>query len=392
MRTHSTRIVGLVFACLVVLAGGCAGPPRAGYPRDEAFIRQDAIFVSGQDGYHTYRIPSLIVSARGTALAFCEGRKNSSSDTGDIDVVLKRSDDGGRTWGPMRVIADDGPNTFGNPCPVVDRATGTIWLLLTHNLGQDAERRIIQRTSTGTRTVWLSRSTDDGRTWSKPAEITAQVKRPEWTWYATGPGCGIQTASGRLVIPCDHVVAGEPPRSRSHVIYSDDHGTTWRIGGVLGEGLNECQVVERADGALMLNMRNNAREPDARNRRAVALSRDGGQTWSAVRYDAALVEPVCQASLVRFTVHPPFDRNRLLFANPANAKRVNLMVRVSYDEGETWPAGRSLHPGPAAYSALATLPDVTIGCLYERGERTPYETITFARFSLEWLTSGTDSP
>src|SRR5262249_53960976 len=155
------------------------------------------------DGYHTYRIPSLIVSPKGTVLAFCEGRKNSGSDAGDIDLVLKRSTDGGKTWQPMQVVWDDGPNTCGNPCPVVDRQPGTIWLAMTHNLGSDTEKQIIERTAKGTRTVWITKSADDGATWSKPIEITAAVKKPDWTWFATGPGVAIQTAKGRLVIPCD---------------------------------------------------------------------------------------------------------------------------------------------------------------------------------------------
>ncbi len=169
---------------------------------------QRSVFVSGQDGYHTYRIPAVIVTPKGTVLAFCEGRKSNRSDTGNIDLLLKRSTDGGRTFSPQQVVWDDGDNTCGNPCPVIDRKTGTIWLLLTHNLGEDRESEIIGRTSKGSRTVWINKSTDDGVTWSKPVEITATTKKPSWTWYATGPGVGIQLKSGRLVIPCDCVEAG----------------------------------------------------------------------------------------------------------------------------------------------------------------------------------------
>ncbi|MGB9626008.1 MAG: sialidase family protein, partial [Phycisphaerae bacterium] len=381
------------FAAIAGVAG-CSEARRADGNGGKVVIEQSEVFVSGREGYHTFRIPSLIVTRGGTILAFCEGRRNGRSDTGDIDIVLKRSTDNGRTWGPMQLVADHGSDTVGNPCPVVDRETGTIWLLLTRNPGRDNEKAIKERTASGTRTVWVSRSTDEGATWTTPVDITAATKRADWTWYATGPGCGIQLASGRLVIPCDHNVEGTRMPRRSHVIYSDDHGATWRIGGVATEDVNECQVVERVDGSLMLNMRSYATGPGVSNRRAVAISRDGGLTWSALRYDAALVDPVCQASCIRFTPPPALpnpkrgggagfagSKTRLLFANPASTRREKLTVRVSYDEGETWPVARELYAGPSAYSALAVLPDMTIGCLYERGEKHPYEKISFARFS-----------
>jgi sialidase-1 len=342
------------------------------------------VFVRGQDGYHTYRIPAVVVTAKGMVLAFCEGRKKGTSDTGDIDLLLKRSFDSGKTWQPAQLLVDDGPNTVGNPCPVIDRATGVLWLPLTKNLGSDTEKKIEAGTSMGTRTVWIMKSSDDGATWSQPVEITATTKDPNWTWYATGPGCGIQLRSGRLLIPCDHRVAGTRAM-RSHVIYSDDHGATWKLGGVLGEKTNECQVVERDDGSLLLNMRSY----HGKNRRAVATSTDGGLTWSDVKLDEALVEPVCQASLLRYTGKEG-GKSRMLFANPASLKREKMTVRLSYDQGATWPVAKPLHAGPAAYSALAVLPDGTIGCLYERGQKSSYETITFARFTLDWLTDGKD--
>jgi sialidase-1 len=334
------------------------------------------VFVSGQDGYHTYRIPSVIVTPKGTVLAFCEGRKKGRSDTGDIDLVVKRSTDGGATWGPLQVVWDDGPNTCGNPCPVVDRDTGTIWLPLTHNLGEDHESKIIDRTAKGTRTVWITKSTDDGVTWAKSVEITKDVKKSEWTWVATGPGIGIQMKNGRLVIPCDFVEA-ETKKGGSYVISSGDHGATWTLGGAIVGGVNECQVVERSDRSLMLNMRNyHVPERD----RAVATSSDGGATWSAVRRDAALPEPACQASILRYSWEP----SRLLFSNPADRKiRVQMTVRMSRDEGATWTTVKTFGDAPAAYSCLTALPDRTAGCLYETGVRTPYDRIVFARFPVE---------
>lgn len=337
---------------------------------------QVALFVAGERGYHTYRIPSLIATGRGTVLAFCEGRKTGSGDTGDIDLLLRRSRDGGKTWEPSRVIWDDGPNTCGNPCPVIDSKSGTICLLLTHNLGSDTQLMIEDRKSRGARTVWVMRSRDDGVTWDPPVEITASVKRPEWTWYATGPGVGIQLRSGRLVVPCDNTVAGTKTQ-QSLVILSDDGGQTWKLGGVVGPKCDESQVVELADGRLMLNIRSYHGD----YRRRVALSEDGGQTFADPVKDETLIEPVCQASILRL----PGRDGGLLFSNPASVKRERMTVRLSRDDGKSWPDARILHEGPAAYSCLAMLPDGTIGCLYERGQKGPYETITLARFPLAWL-------
>jgi sialidase-1 len=281
-----------------------------------------------------------------------------------------------RSWSGLQVVAADPPNTIGNPCPVVDRDTGTIWLLLTRNLGEDAEHEIIAGTSKGTRTVLVSSSTDDGVSWSKPVDITATTKLPRWAWYATGPGVGIQLRSGRLLIPCDHQVLGAA-RSRSHVIFSDDHGKTWKLGGAVGEGVNECQAVELGDGSVMINMRASGR---SQRSRTVAISRDGGQSWLPMTEDATLIEPVCQASLVRFAGEAGREAC-VLFCNPASQqKRERLTLRISHDEGRTWPVSRLIHPGPAAYSCLAVLADATVGCLYERDG---YRKITFVRVTME---------
>jgi len=193
---------------------------------------------------------------------------------------------------------------------------------------------------------------------------------------------------GRLVIPCDHIEA-DTKRYYSHVIYSDDHGHTWRLGGSTStDQVNECQVVELADGRLMLNMRNYDRR---QKHRAVSISEDGGMTWGPLQHDPVLIEPICQASFIRYTCADDEGKNRLLFSNPAHTdQRVNMTLRVSYDEGQTWPVGKSLHSGPSAYSDLAVLPDGTIGCLYEQGKAHPYEQIVLARCRLDWLTDGQD--
>jgi sialidase-1 len=339
-------------------------------------ISTSDVFVAGEGGFHTYRIPSLLVTAKGSVLAFAEARKKGTSDTGDIDLVLKRSTDGGRTWEPVRTVWDDGGNTCGNPCPVQDRATGTIWLPLTHNLGKDQEKDIVAGTAKGSRTVWITRSEDDGRTWAKPVEITKDVKRPEWTWFATGPGVGIQTKSGALVVPCDSKDLGGK-KGFAFVMTSADGGKTWKTGGVVGDLWNECQVAEREDGSLLLNMRNHDR---TKRRRGVAISEDGGATWTEAVPDPALVEPVCQASLFR---HPTAG---LLFSNPGTAStRTRMTLRLSPDDGKTWSVSKELYDGPSAYSCLGVLPDGTILCLYERGDKSPYERIVLARFGPEWL-------
>jgi sialidase-1 len=372
----------------VVLAGALlAGAIVAAYQPDAAAPQLVEVFVAGDGGYHTYRIPSVIVTPKGTLLAFAEGRRGGAGDAGDIDLVQRRSLDGGRTWTAMQVIGDNGPNTFGNPCPVIDRRTGTIWLLTTQNRGSDREKDIIAGTSESSRTVWLMRSEDDGATWSAPAEITASVKAPDWTWYATGPGVGIQTASGRLVIPANHAEA-KTGIHRSHLFFSDDRGRSWTLGASSEAGTNESQVVELADGRLLMNMRNHPPKPE--NFRVTATSADGGKTLSEAKADRTLIEPPAQASLLRFSTAKAQDRDRLLFANPASKARERMTVRLSYDEGQSWPVSRVLHEGPAAYSSLVVLPDRTIGLLFEHGDKTAYERITFARLSLAWLTSGAE--
>lgn len=358
-------------------------------------LEQQDIFVAGKEGYHTYRIPSLIVTKKKTLLAFCEGRKNSRLDSGDIDLLLKRSTDGGKIWSDQKIIWDDSTNTCGNPCPVVDQKTGTIWLLLTHNLGEDHESKIKDLTAKGTRTVWISKSTDDGKNWSAPIDITAAAKMPEWNWYATGPGVGIQIqngeSKGRMIIPCDYTSRNSQTGENifgSHVIFSDDHGKSWEIGGRIEPKINECQVVEMADGkgGLLLSMRNHPKG----THRAQSFSDDGGVTWSAPEHHAELIDPTCQASILRYNFPKKKERGRILFSNPASNRRKNMTVRLSYDDGKTWPISKVLHEKDSAYSCLTVLPKKEIGCLYERGETNAYEKITFARFPLSWLERASD--
>jgi sialidase-1 len=294
---------------------------------------------------------------------------------------MKRSTDGGRTWSEQQVVYDEGGDqeiTIGNPCPVLDRTTGTIWLPLT----KDNDR------------VLMTHSADHGRTWGKPTDITADVKRPNWGWYATGPGVGIQLErgehKGRLIIPCDHRCPEYD--CGSHVISSDDHGKTWRLSeNFVQPGANECQVVELADGSLLLNAR--MQENRQTGRRGTSLSRDGGRTWSALSQESGPPDPRVQASFLRYRLTDRPQGNVLLFSNPSvplsmqSGKRIDLTVQASFDEGGTWPVRRMLHAGPSAYSCLVALPDGAIGCLYEAGDKSAYETLLFSRSRLDMLTA-----
>ncbi|EAQ79149.1 sialidase family protein [Blastopirellula marina] len=350
-------------------------------------LHESVVYQSGVGGYDTYRIPSVIVAKDGTLLAFIEARKHNKSDTGDIDLMLRRSKDNGATWSDAEVIWDDEGNVCGNPCPVVDQSTGKIWLLLTWNAGNTPEGKIQSGFGQNSRRVFVASSDDHGHTWTKPAEITTDVKDKEWTWYATGPGAGIQMQhgphAGRLVIPCDHKwPTGGKVKFGSHVIYSDDHGQTWKLGGSAPEyKVNECEVVELADGKLLLNMRNYDREQTARQ---VCVSHDGGETWLDQKFDPALIESTCQASIRRYRWPSGDKPGVVLFSNPANTKkRTTMTVRASFDDCETWPVERQLFDGSSAYSSLTVLSNGQIGCLYERNG---YKQVVFASFDLDWLT------
>jgi sialidase-1 len=347
------------------------------------------LFTSGAEGYRCYRIPALVVSVRGTVLAFCEARQNSCADMDTIDIVLRRSLDGGRSWEDQVVIVSDGDRTLGNPCPVVDRDTGTILLpFCKDNLE-----------------VFLTRSDDDGLTWSEPEEITAGTADPACMRLGTGPGHGIQLASGRLLIPCWYDSSPVPtdfhdqPQTwwdkvqTSYAIFSDDGGRTWQRGQDLTiNGSDECEAVELNDGTVYMNMRSR----QDRRRRATARSDDGGRTWSKVEYDATLPEHSCQGSVVRL------DEARVLLAHPSSTvSRTLLTVRLSRDECRTWPVSRVLHEASACYSDLA-IADGHILCFYEAshdvdalGPRSGFfercivgsGRLILARFTPEWLES-----
>lgn len=346
-------------------------------------VTSRTLWQKGDNGYDTYRIPAVVSCTDGTLLAFCEGRKGSSGDSGDVDVVVRRSADGGATWGAQQVVWSDGANTCGNPVPIVDQASGRVVLAMTWNLGTDGETAIINKTAKDTRRVFVAHSDDNGATWSSPAEITSSVKSVEWGWYATGPGGGIQLRNGahagRLVVPCDHSDAAGA--YCSHVIYSDDAGATWQLGGTVPDvKLNECQVAELSDGRLLLNMRNYNRTVKARR---ISFSGDAGATWWSPVYDAALIEPICQASLERVRWPQGTGAGLIAFSNPASeSSRVNLTLRLSTDDAATWAVNCVLCADPSAYSDLAVASSGKIVALYECGVTNAYEQIRAAQVTL----------
>lgn len=360
-------------------------------------LEQSDVFPANFNGIARYRIPGIVVTAKGTVLAYSEARRNNSSDWGEIEIHLRRSTDGGKTWGESQHIAHNGPRlegnprkkeggeheqTVNNPVAIVDRDTGAIEFLYCINYAR----------------CYSMRSTDDGVTWSKPTDITATFEpfraKYDWKCIATGPGHGIQIKSGRLVVPIwlAYGKTGDHGPSAAATIFSDDHGKTWKAGDLAlpNEGEfrdpNETMLAELTDGRVMLVTRNES----APNRKIVTTSPDGATSWSKPAFHPQLWEPRCMASLL---AHPS---GVLLFSNPhtlprdkegkelpnGRGKRENLSIKLSRDNGQTWPTIKTLEAGPSAYSDLAVMPDGTVLCLYESKSD-----IRCARFNLEWITA-----
>lgn len=359
------------------------GDPENGSPQPDpdpppSNTQYTHIFSVNSEGYSCFRIPAIIKTKTGTLLAFAEGRKTTCADEGDIDLVVKRSSDDGKTWSALSVVWSDDDNTCGNPSPVIDQRTGKIHLLMTWNLGSDDIGMINNGTSTDTRRVFYTGSEDDGVTWEAPREITSSVKKATWGWYATGPCHGIQLTkgehAGRLVIPCDNIeLKSSGGKGYSHIIYSDDAGETWNLGGVtppISLNPNESAVAELSDGKLMLNMRcgnNNFL-------RMVSTSADQGLSWTSPVTAYGLIDPVCQGSLLSATID---SKQTLFFSNAAAATRTNMTIKMSVNDGAAWPKQYSVFTGLSGYSDIVMLSDTQIGILYEAGTSRYWDGIAY---------------
>lgn len=399
----------------------CAGlTARAAALADEPRFETVRVFPYAPDNRPNYRIPAILQAPNGVLLIFAEKRNDGIGDVGNHDIVLKRSTDRGRTWSDEQVVFDDEDRVCTDITVGLDRTSGKIWLFFLRDKKKYA----------------CFTSADSGTTWQGPVLVHEQVTRPEWDrlqgrtgekptqtdnrmarwergWYqryGVGPGNAIVQLSsgskaGRLVVPARHRedVGRGRLRSFSHVFYSDDHGASWALGGTVGPDTSECQLVELAGGNLMVVARNESTTDAPDNlRHLVAISRDGGESWGPVRRQEELITPRCHGSTERLTLAALGDRNRLLFSSPASPfrqeehpyGRYNLTVRLSYDEGQTWTAGRTIWPHPGSYSDMVVLDDQTIGYVYERGAKgsTHYwDEVHFVRMNVEWLTGGRDS-
>jgi sialidase-1 len=370
--------------CLLALGPMDEEAPPASTPEQArpaaAPIENADVFVERVGGYFAYRIPALETAQDGTLLAFAEARKYNLEDPGfgrqDIDLVLRRSTDGGRTWEPMQVIEDPGELwSAANPATVVDRTNGRVWLLYLRCKPQ--RNTHTARPGTDDSQVLARTSDDAGRTWSEPIDLTAVSRDfadPKWRVSVVGPGGMIQDRKGRLVAA---IWKFEP--FGNFALISGDHGKTWhRSAFVPGSG-DECQLVELTDGRLLMDIRQ-GKGPH----RHLSTSRDGGETWSKPR-PGVTVSPVACA-IERYTSKAGGDdRDRILWTGPKGPGRQNLVVRISYDEGETFPVERPIAAGHAAYSDLSILKDRSVGVLWERGADHGYQTITFTRLTREFL-------
>jgi sialidase-1 len=362
---------------------GAAAPP------DDAISQP---FRHHEGGYACYRIPAVVTTNDGTLLAFAEGRVADCSDVGNIDLVLRRSFDGGRTWGPMDVLRGEGDNGgFGNPVPVVDADSGRISLLFAYNTWtQQGDDRV-----RGPRSLHALVSTSDGADW-EDGEDLADLKPATWTWVSTGPGHGVQLRhgehAGRIIVPGDHDTTDG--RSGAQLYYSDDGGLTWELGAVYDTtdptaNPGELTVAERADGSLYVNARA-AQTCGTRDHRLAASSLDGGASFTAAGFTPIpnLDTPPVSGSLLSLG-------DRMLFSAPARPgleavpdRRV-MSIRSSYDDGATWEtSGTVIHPERAGYSDLTLLENGDIGLLYETGEGSSHGTMNFTAFSESELDEG----
>jgi len=377
------------------------------------------LFEQRVGGYDLYRIPGIVVTSRGTILAYCEARKNNGSDWDQINLVMRRSTDGGRTFSPMRRVGQVAGPLEKHPLVAARRKDKSTLDDITYNniVGIPDGDIVHFLFCLEYMRCFYMRTEDDGISFTTPVEITPAFddfhQHYPWRILATGPGHGLRLRNGRLVVPV-WLATGEGENvhhpSVTSTIYSDDAGGSWHAGeiAVPDEGPyddpNETIAVELADGRTMLIVRSESKP----NRKLVTYSADGSTGWSKPEFHDELLEPICMASVCRLSLTPESDKNRILFSNPdtidprpdgssepgSSRQRKNVSVKLSYDEGRTWPVVKPIQAGNSGYSDLAVLPDGTILCLHERWEggerRGPTYFLTLARFNLEWLTDGKD--
>ncbi|MEU4145628.1 exo-alpha-sialidase [Streptomyces parvulus] len=386
------------FALTTAFAAASAPPPAYARPGERApEFEERVLFRADTDpgGYACFRIPAIVRTTQGTLLAFAEGRVLNCGDAADIDLVLKRSTDGGRTWGPLQVVNDGGGDTHGNPAPVVDRATGRVLLTETYNAGRtDAANCAIPCT----RTPHLQHSDDDGVTWSAPRDLSPEILPADWnSWYATGPVHGVQLTGGnhpgRLVVGVNAETWDGDRITANHaaLVVSDDGGAHWKVGatdtwpvaadGTFRQKPSELTLTERADGALLVSGREE-RGTDL-GHRTQAVSLDGGDSFAApFRALPDLYTPQVQGAVLRLG-------DRTLLSAPADPDRRRTMsVRSSYDGGATWDSvdrGTVLTRDWSGYSDMVDVDDATVGLLYEAGAVDARDEIRFARFTEDWL-------
>lgn len=337
------------------------------------------VFVSGEEGYTSYRIPSAYLLSNGVLLAFAEGR-NQASDHAGNDIVLKRSFDGGKSWLGLQVVAEDGENSLNNPQVLQIPESNRILLFYQRYPKGFHEKEVVPGYRGNICRAYQVYSDDSGKTWSEPEEITKDVKDSKATSIASGPGIGLvlekdEKNKGRLIMPFNMGPFGQ---WQVYAVYSDNQGKSWKMGDPAPrEGMegypNEVQLMELTDGRLMLN----ARIQGGMKRRMVAFSEDGGKSWSPLRVDSTLIDPGCMGSLYAYNSY------YTLFSNPGTEdSRTRGTVRVSLDQGQTWPFAKVMYEGSFAYSCLTRLQDNYAGMLFERDD---YSKITFVRFPVKWL-------
>jgi sialidase-1 len=387
LMTNMWHSIGLLILLSTFCVGIASGEKVSVVQTSTTMEFKTPVFTAGVDGYHTYRIPAIVRAKNGDLLAFAEGRKNGSGDHGDIDIVLKRSGDGGKTWWKMSLVQDEwadpkGRVWIGNPAPVVDvmdpEHPGRIWLPFT-------------RSNAG---MFVTYSDDNGETWAERRDVSEDALDANWGWCAAGPVHAIQLQrgkhKGRLVVPCDHQQK-DAGTWGSHLVLSDDHGKTWRLGAVDTRPIadpihpNECVAVELVDGRIYVNTRDHLGSSPAT--RAVAYSSDGGETFDApFESEPRITTPVVQNSAIRFAAKDRGDeRNVLVYSCPGHAKqRRDLTILLSFDEGATWPVKKLVHEGPVAYSDLIRLDDERVGVLYEAGAKL-YGEILFGVLAIHTL-------